>query len=211
MFPLSGKLLQTVKLLIVLEEHHPVEPLPFSPGKVNYTQNANPTRFDLSSASCVNREVIAFNRNLYKRMKQFEHVKIINSELQREYFTKHRMHMKRAGKEIMAQRIAEHIKENFLKRETPTITLQWKQDIVKRTVLSWKNDTETSMEGIVDNVKENLTLLMGNDNENSYYNSDNSKNLINLDSVTGCRENKGILPKRDRKCLKAKSEYFLWF
>jgi hypothetical protein len=36
-----------------------------------------PTRFDLSSASCVNREVIAFNRKLYKRMKQFEHVKII--------------------------------------------------------------------------------------------------------------------------------------
>jgi hypothetical protein len=70
---------------------------------------------------------------------------------------------------------------------------------------------ETSTEGIVDNVKENLTLLMGNDNENSNYNSDNSKDLINLDSVTGCRENKGILPKRDRKCLKAKNEDFLWF
>jgi hypothetical protein len=50
--------------------------------------------------------------------------------------------MKRAGKEIMAQRIAEHIKETFLKRETSTITLQWKQDIVKRTVSSWKNDRD---------------------------------------------------------------------
>ena len=41
MFPLSGKLLQTVKLLIVLEEHNPVGPLLFSPRMVNYTQNAN--------------------------------------------------------------------------------------------------------------------------------------------------------------------------
>jgi hypothetical protein len=27
MFPLSGKVLQTLKLLIVLEEYHPVEPM----------------------------------------------------------------------------------------------------------------------------------------------------------------------------------------
>ncbi|MDR0288737.1 MAG: SGNH/GDSL hydrolase family protein [Rickettsiales bacterium] len=95
-----------------------------------------PTRFDLSTAPCVNREVIAFNRKLYKRMKQFEHVKIIDSELHREYFTKHGMHMKIAGKEIMAQRTVEHIRETFSKMKTSTITLQWKQDIVKRSALS---------------------------------------------------------------------------
>ena len=41
-FSLSGKLLQTVKLLTCGEEHHPVEPLLFSPRTINYTQNANP-------------------------------------------------------------------------------------------------------------------------------------------------------------------------
>jgi hypothetical protein len=41
-FPLSGKLLQTVKLLTGLEEHNPVEPLLFSPRTVNYPQNTNP-------------------------------------------------------------------------------------------------------------------------------------------------------------------------
>jgi RNase H-fold protein (predicted Holliday junction resolvase) len=92
-----------------------------------------PRRFDLLSTSCVNEAVIAYNRKLHKRVKQFEHVKIIDSELQRKYFTKHGMHMNIAGREQMAQKIAEHIRETFSKRETPPITLQWKQDIVKRT------------------------------------------------------------------------------
>jgi hypothetical protein len=48
-----------------------------------------PTRFDLSRASCVNREVLAFNRKLLKATKLLEHVKIIDSALQRLYFTEH--------------------------------------------------------------------------------------------------------------------------
>ncbi|MDR0288738.1 MAG: hypothetical protein LBH78_01630 [Rickettsiales bacterium] len=67
------------------------------------------------------------------------------------------------------------------------------------------------MDGTVDNMQENQSSLMGNDNEKSNHNSDNSKDLIILDSVTGCSENKGILPKQDRKCLKVKNEDFLWF
>jgi hypothetical protein len=111
----------------------------------------------------------------------------------------------------MAQRIAEHIREIFSKRETSTITLQWKQDMIKKTALTGKYDTETSMDETVDNVQENLSLLMGNENKNLNYNSDNSKDIIISNPVTGCSENKGILPKRDRKCLKAKNEEFLWF
>jgi hypothetical protein len=66
-----------------------------------------PTRFDLSPESCVNREVLAFNRKLLKATKLLEHVKVIDSELQRIYSTEHGMHMTKAGKGIMAQRIAE--------------------------------------------------------------------------------------------------------
>jgi hypothetical protein len=62
-----------------------------------------PTRFDLSPASCVNREVLAFNRKLLRATKLPEHVKIIDSALQRIYFTEHGMHMTKAGKGIMAQ------------------------------------------------------------------------------------------------------------
>jgi len=42
-------------------------------------------------------------------------------------------------------------------------------------------------------------------------NSGNTKDTSTIKCETGCSENKGSLPKRDRKCLKAKSEDFLWF
>ena len=170
-----------------------------------------PTRFDLSPVSCVNREVLAFNRKLLKRMKLLEHVKITDSETQRIYFTEHGMHMTKAGKGIMAQRIAEQIKETFSKRETHTITLQWKQDMDNSTELLGKDDIETNVDEAVVNMQGNLSLLMGDDNENSDYNSGDTKDISTVNCETGCSENKGSLPKRDRKCLKAKSEDFLWF
>jgi hypothetical protein len=143
-------------------------------------------------------------------MKQFEHVKIIDSELHREYFTKHGMHMKKAGKEVMAQRIVEHIREIFSRGKHLPLPCNGSK-ILSRGLHCHEKMIETSMDGTVDNMQENLSLLMGNDKENSNYNSDNSKDLLILDSVTGCSENKGILPKRERKCLKAKNEDFLWF
>jgi len=76
-------------------------------------------------------------------MKQYEHVKIIDSELQRKYFTRHGMHMNLAGKELIAQTIMEHIKEHFTKRETSTITLQWKQEMDKRTASTQEYDPGT--------------------------------------------------------------------
>jgi len=91
-----------------------------------------PTRFDLSPTSCVNREVVSYNRKLYKQMKQFVHVRLNDSKLKREYFTKHRMHMKLAGKEIMAHRIAELIRETLSKKITCTIPLLWKPESDKR-------------------------------------------------------------------------------
>jgi len=60
-----------------------------------------PTRFDLLTTSSVNKEVITYNRKLHKWMKQYEHVKITDSELHRKYFTRHGMHMNLAGKELI--------------------------------------------------------------------------------------------------------------
>ena len=113
--------------------------------------------------------MLAFNRKLLKRTKLLEHVKIIDSELQRIYFTEHGMHMTKAGKGIMAQRIAEQIKKTFSKRETQTITLQWKQDMDNSTELTGEDDIETNVDEAVVNMQGNLSLLMGIDNENSNY------------------------------------------
>jgi len=43
------------------------------------------------------------------------------------------MHMNLIGKELISERIMEHMKEHLTKRETSTITLQWKQEMDKRT------------------------------------------------------------------------------
>jgi len=45
------------------------------------------------TTSCVNSEVTTYNRKLYKRMKMFEYVQILDSEVQREHVTRHGLHM----------------------------------------------------------------------------------------------------------------------
>jgi hypothetical protein len=87
-----------------------------------------PKRHDLPATSCVNNEVTIYNRELYKRIKASQYVKIIDSEVHREYFTKHGMHMNTMGKELMAWRITQHIRKTFLVRQTPPITLKWRQE-----------------------------------------------------------------------------------
>jgi hypothetical protein len=179
-----------------------------------------PTRFDLPTTSCVNKEVVVYNRKLYKRMKQFEHVNIINSELHRKYFTKHGMHMKTAGKEQMTQRLAERIWETFSKKETSPITLQWKQDVAKRIVSPRKYDTETNMGEAIDNPQENQSLQSGIDNENANKNSENTKETVFLSFVTEYSKNSlkdvdtsfsvSNLKSSRRKKPSARSDDFLW-
>ena len=149
-----------------------------------------PTRFDLLSTSCVNKEVIIYNRKLHKWMKQYEHVKIIDSESQREYFTRHSMHMNLPGKELIAQRITEHIKEHFSKRETSSIILQWKQEMVKRTAMTREYDPGTSMDVTTAYIQENQIPSLNNNN---------SMVITDSNSVIGCNVGKGTLPKRDKK------------
>jgi hypothetical protein len=95
----------------------------------------------------------------------------------------------------MAQKIAEQVRETFLKRKISPITLQWKQNIVKKITLSWKYDTGTNMDEIADNLQENQSSSKGSDSEFPNNNSDNSKGTIILNSVTDCSDSKGILPK----------------
>lgn len=64
-------------------------------------------------------------------MKLFDYVKIINSDLQREHFTKHGLHRNIVGKELMAQRIPDHIRKIFLGRQTSPIILKLWQELIK--------------------------------------------------------------------------------
>jgi len=73
------------------------------------------------------------NRKLNKRMKLFDYVKIIDSDLQREHITKHGLHMNIVGKELMAQRIPDCIRKFFLGRQTSPIILKLWQELIKHS------------------------------------------------------------------------------
>jgi len=79
----------------------------------NIIKVSAPKRHDLSTTSCVNSEVTTYNRKLHKRMKMFEYVKLLDSQVQREHFTRHGLHMNTVGKELMTQRIADNIRKPF--------------------------------------------------------------------------------------------------
>jgi len=58
---------------------------------------AAPHRHDLSLLSCVNNEILTFNRKLHKMM-NINSVKVVDYDLNREDFTCHGQHINAAGK-----------------------------------------------------------------------------------------------------------------
>jgi len=60
----------------------------------------------------------------------FEYVKILDSEVPRDHFTRHGLHMNTVGKELMAQRITDHFRKPLLlRKKTHPIILKWRQDL----------------------------------------------------------------------------------
>jgi hypothetical protein len=78
--------------------------------------------------SVVNSEVIRYNKQLRKRMTQFNIVKILETDLERNYFTKHGLHLNSFGKEYIAIRLATVVKNLFHIERMSPIALQWKED-----------------------------------------------------------------------------------
>jgi hypothetical protein len=63
-------------------------------------------RYDLTDWSCINREVTTYNQKLEKLMKTFKHVVIIKTDLIREHFTRHSLHMNSLGKDLISTLIS---------------------------------------------------------------------------------------------------------
>jgi hypothetical protein len=93
------------------------------------TQNTNilivtaPHRHDLHESSCVNKEIKQFNSKLHKIMKIKSNVKIIETDLSRNNFTKHGMHLNASGKEKTVELIGRTIK--LLGKEHDESLLYW--------------------------------------------------------------------------------------
>jgi hypothetical protein len=97
--------------------------------RVNIVVMTVPPRCDLLS-SCVNYEVISFNRQLKKRMILYSNVKILETDPDGEYFIKQGLHLNSSGKEYIALRLATVVKSFFNKERMSLICLQWKDDTV---------------------------------------------------------------------------------
>ena len=93
---------------------------------VNTVVMTAPPRCDLPPSSCVNNEVIRFNRQLKKIMAPFNNMKILETNPKREYFTKHGLHLNSAGKECIALRLAMMVKSCLNKKGMSPIRRKWK-------------------------------------------------------------------------------------
>jgi hypothetical protein len=95
---------------------------------VNVVVMTAPPRHDLLPSSCVNSEVIRFNKQVRKRILQFNNVKILETDLERKYFTKHGLPLNSSGKECIALRLTAVVKSFFHVERVSPIYLQWKGD-----------------------------------------------------------------------------------
>jgi len=87
-----------------------------------------PPRHDLLPSSCINNEVISISRQLKKRMTIYNNVKILETDLEREYLTKRGLHLNSSGKECIALRLVTVVRSFFNKEIISPICLQWKKD-----------------------------------------------------------------------------------
>jgi lysophospholipase L1-like esterase len=93
----------------------------------------SPHRHDLLPESCVNQEVTKFNRQVQKIMKLQSKVKILELNLDRNHFTTHGLHLNSKGKELVSQELALVIQQFFKKKQTPTISIPWKDSSLAGT------------------------------------------------------------------------------
>jgi hypothetical protein len=87
-----------------------------------------PHQDDLQSSCCVNKETQAYNRKLRKIMKSWQHVKVIDTTLPRENFTRHGLHLNATGKDRIVNNIGRSIVSLLKKQKSLPISLQWREE-----------------------------------------------------------------------------------
>jgi hypothetical protein len=102
-----------------------------SNNEVNIVLVSSPQRYDLTSSSCVNKEVIKFNRQLSKLSKFHSYVKLLEINLHRNHFTRHGQHLKLVGKKLVSSELAKFIGKLFHEICLDSIYMQWKDSTLK--------------------------------------------------------------------------------
>jgi hypothetical protein len=74
--------------------------------EVNILLVNSPHRHDLTSFTCVNREMLKLDRQVKKIMKIHSNVKLLEIDLDKKHFTRHVQHLNLCGKELTSLQLA---------------------------------------------------------------------------------------------------------
>jgi hypothetical protein len=152
-----------------------------------------PLKHDLMPSSCVNNEVLKFNRQIEKRVKSYPSTQLFNLDLDRSYYTTHGQHLNSSGKELIANKLAILIKDVLVKKQLNPIQLLWKVSIDET------NQNERTSENLVQNTE---TYKHSPQFDIEKTESTDQKNLMEPTTLLD-------LPKRQRKQIALKKHTFL--
>ena len=100
-----------------------------------------PHGHELIPSSCVNIEVIKFDRQAEKKMKIYSNVKMLETDTDRKHFTKHGQHLNLSGREQISMKSPTLIKEFSTKKLLSPVCMQWK-DYLFEGLKSSSSETE---------------------------------------------------------------------
>jgi hypothetical protein len=171
---------------------------------VNRKKNTNfiliiitvPHRYDLMYLSCVNEEVKAYNRKMYKIMKLEGHVKLLDIRLDRSCYTRHGLHLNKIGKENVKEMVTNQIR---------TFTTEDRGSIIAQTWVG--NLDELCQEKETDSIgteADELQMKDGKERKEGEEDSDGeSGNLNDCDQVVGMHKNSigGKVARKQQKAI----------
>ena len=112
-----------------------------------------PHRYDLSHTSCVNQEVKVFNRKLYKHLRAFNNTLIVEVDSNRDYYTRHGLHLNRKGKEQIAKKIALAIQDKLNPQKDTQSIMRYNPSTNEIIIPNQDNTTTTQHE---DNLQKQI-------------------------------------------------------
>jgi hypothetical protein len=193
-----------------------------------------PHRHDLAKYPCVNRAIQVFSYKLIKVANSFNHVTMMECEYNREYFTKHSMHINRRGKGLVSKQLASEIWKLSAAEEIPPISLGWKavQDQVVSSHALMHETRKAENDYLMDGLKIVPDKLVVVDKHVADYPMDESKKKLDIQviedhhvqetnvtsvNLLNCRtiivNNNADIPIKSKKLRKApltRTDDFLW-
>ena len=163
--------------------------------KVNPVIMKAPPRHDLMPSSCINNEVLKFNRQMEKKMKTFHSVKLCDTNLDRPYVTNHGQHLNSSGEEAISSKLALVIKDLCVKKQLTPIGMPRKE------ISGETNPNHKTPGKLAPNVQTS--------------NHSQSNDIGTLDTESSDQKNLNLStplnpPKRRRKQVAAMNTDFLW-